>query len=94
MSIVIVEFKEENNDKDQYIEMLWSCMCMVRGSKDYPVLWKLTMPFLNSIAKFCHINEIDKLFESKFLDASIDMTSKNPILVAERKIYPVDLMNL
>lgn len=94
MSIIIVEFKEDENDKDQYIEMLWSCMRLVRNSKDYPVLWKLTLPFLDSIAKFCHINELDELLKLKFLDTSLDMTSKQPVLVAEKRIYPVDFMNL
>lgn len=94
MSIIIVEFKEENNDKDQHIEMLWSCMRMVRGCQDFPILWKLTTPFIESIGNFFHVKEIDALMNLKFLDTSLDMTSNKPVLVAERRIYPVDLINL
>jgi hypothetical protein len=94
MSIVIVEFKNNDDNRDQNIELLWSCMCLVRGFKDYPVMWKLTLPFIESISNFWDIKELDVLLQHKFLDTSLDMTSKKPVLICEKETYPVDLTNL
>ena len=94
MSIVIVEFKNNDDNKDQNIELMWSCMCLVRSLKDLPLMWKLTMPYLESISNYWNIKEIDVILQNKFLDTSLDMTSKKPILICEKQIYPVDLTNL
>lgn len=94
MSIVIVEFKNNDNNKDQNIELLWSCMCLVRSFKDFPVLWKLDLCFLESIANYFNIQELETVLQTKFLDTSLDMTSKKSVLICEREIYPVDLMHL
>ena len=94
MSIVIVEFKNNDDNRDQNIELLWSCMCLVRGFKDYPIMWKLTLPFIESISNFWDIKELDVLLQHKFLDTSLDMTSKKPVLICEKETYPVDLTNL
>lgn len=92
MGIVIVNFNGESNN-DKHIEMMWSCMKMVRTFKDYPLIWKVTNPFIESIAKFWDIQEFDKVLELKFLDTSIDVTSKSPVLICEQAIYPIDLTN-
>jgi len=94
MSIVVVEFKNNDDNRDQNIEMLWSCMCLIRSFKDFPVMWKLTLPYLESISNFWNISELDVLLQYKFLDTSLDMTSKKPVLICEKEIYPVDLINL
>lgn len=94
MSIVIVEFKHEDNDKDHYIEQLWSIMCLARTFHDVPTIWKLTDPFLDSISKFWNITCRETLLQHKFLDTSLDITSIKPILVCEKTIYPIDLNNL
>jgi hypothetical protein len=94
MSIVIVEFKNNDSNRDQNIEMLWSCMCLVRSFKDFPLVWKLNLKFLESIANYCNIKEMDHLLQQKFLDASLDMTSKKSVLICEKETYPVDLVNL
>ena len=94
MSIVVVEFKNNDNNRDQNIEMLWSCMCLVRGFKDQPVMWKLTLPFIQPISNFWNISELDIILQHKFLDTSLDMTSLKPVLICEKEVYPVDLINL
>lgn len=92
MGIVIVNFNgESNNDKN--IEMMWSCMKMVRTFHDSPLIWKVTNPFIESIAKFWNIQEFDKVLELKFLDTSIDVTSRDPVLICEQAVYPIELLN-
>jgi hypothetical protein len=94
MGIVVVEFKSNDDNSDQNIELLWSCMRLVRSFKDLPLLWKLDLRFLESIANYCNVKELDDLLQQKFLDTSLDMTSRKSVLICEREIYPVDLMNL
>lgn len=94
MSILIIEFKNDNSDKDENIEKLWSIMCMARNFNDIPCLWKLTDPFLASISKFWNIKSRETLLQLKFLDTSLDVTSNRPILICEKTIYPVELDKL
>jgi hypothetical protein len=94
MSIVVVQFKHEDDNGDSYIEQLWAVMRFARNYKDLPVIWKLTDPFLNSISQFWNVSSRDALLQLKFLDTSLDVTSNKPILICEKSIYPVDLNNL
>jgi hypothetical protein len=94
MSLIFVQFKDSDDNRNEHIEQLWNIMCFVRSVPDVPMLWKLTDPFLQSIEKFWNLSERDNLLQLTFLDTNIDVTSKNPILICERCSYPVDLNKL
>jgi len=79
---------------DEYISKLWNVMCMVRSMPNNPLLWKLTNPFVDAIAKFYHIDDYNKILCLTFLDASIDITSQKSILICEAGAYPVDWNDL
>lgn len=90
---MILTFKDYNSHSEDHISMLWNMMRMIRELNEVPQLWKLTDPFLDSIADFMHLEPKNKIFTVTFLDTNIDVTTSNPVLICANTTYPLEIIS-
>ena len=83
-------------DEDR-IAMLWNTLRLARGIKDEPLVWKLTDPFLDSIALFLGRTLSEQgehrleLCTTRFLDVAVEYTTGIPRLLAQENHYYVEM---
>lgn len=75
--------------EDEKIKNLILTMQLIRLSKDVPLIWKLNDDYINSLKLYLYIEDSATLFQQTFLDAAIDITTRDPYCVAKLCIYPL-----
>lgn len=63
------------------IEQMWQMVKLVRETKDVPLNWKLTEPFLQAVQDFLGLKNRIEVLNTSFLDASIDGTQYADTLI-------------
>jgi len=85
----MIELVCSSRIEDQ-IKIFFDTIRIVRSVPDKPTIWKLDLNNLDLLCEYMHIVSHERLFEEKFLDASIDMTStENPGCAGTKGFYPL-----
>ena len=74
---------EEGNEK---IQILLFTAQIIKISDDVPLIWKLNESYIKALSEFMRIST-DDIFNIKFLDGSIDLTTKEPYCVGSFTYY-------
>ena len=85
----IIKIIHASNQADDYINLLWRMMYLVRQLPDTPEVWKLTDPFLDAIGVFLGLEERRDVLLVSFLDTVVDATTTHPAIVCKTAVYPV-----
>lgn len=80
--MVLLSYKDEDK-----VKILFNTVKIIRTIPDSPLIWKLTIEYLDSLCEYMHIMSHDLLLKEKFLDASIDATSKISGCVCKKDFY-------
>jgi hypothetical protein len=74
---------------DQRIEILKLTDRIVRAHLDIPMIWKLNQIYLDCLCEHLHVEKRDDLIFCKFLEASIDFTSRDGFCIGFDCSYPL-----
>ena len=85
----IIQINHSSCKDDDYINILWQMMNLVRRMPDTPEVWKLTDPFLDAIGEFLGLEQRGDVLLVSFLDTVVDATTTHPAIVCKTAVYPI-----
>lgn len=77
------------DDFESKVRVLFFTAQVVRLYDDLPVLWKLNNDYLDALCFYMHILSYERLFNEKFLEGGIDITTKDSFCIGLYNNYPL-----